>query len=202
MFFILRTVIALIIGCSLWLIFRKIRIKNKFLTIALPVAAALIIMYTPSFLAVNNGASTFYSAEDAFNYLNSGTTKDTVVLQGEEYAFVVNYKNGTLKYMLCPKTDGGYIIRYNTFDDVIFRKANDDKIIEVFHAENSKDYFLVIYVNFCNDVPLTDKNGSEFITVYNNGAISIGSFNCVRIENMTEDYWIDFEDERIYPFRD
>lgn len=140
---------------------RKRIIKKKIILRLIPIAIAVISYYFLFCFPIENLFIDFSTPDKAFHYLYSGNIKQ--IIDGNASTMVLYMDNDAYLYAIIPKKNNSWKLDVFQFNSNILSKTINKRIINVYNAKNTNDYYITIWDPVAKDVvEVTDSKGTIF----------------------------------------
>ena len=199
MFNVIRLIIGALFWCGSMIIIKKCRtnLKNKLYSIFSILSILFIIIL--NFLPFENLFVTFDSAEEAYNYIDFGSSNVELVVEGDESGLVIDRSNKSDIYLIIPKNNDGWKIGIGSDTKRISRIINDGIVVYVYQYKNTNDYYVtVLNTNNVDSIVYDSCNSNFYCLEKTNESMETKIVTYyAHITDFDSQYWIDVDGERI-----
>lgn len=188
MYIVIRLVVAMLISVAIIFLTKRLT-QKRFIKILIAVIPFLVLSTLLYFLPIENAFVDFSSPEKVYEYVNYGTDKISVVVEGENSDLVIAGKNGSYGYYAVPKNGDSWKIGVSSDLKMVEHKAQDGILVRVHHYAKSNDYYITVMDTQNEIQSIFDSEQSAFVSC---GSSQNTSYDCcyAHIWDFDGQYWV------------
>ena len=189
----IRCVAILVLIVFTGVMIKKLRGRKKSLAIAqIALSALLFTLITFPFERFRS----FPSAEQAFQVGHLGIVSVELVVEGDDYDFVVGKVNGSYNHSVLPKSKDGWKPEGFRNSEISVVSGNNGILITIDQPRESSEVFLYIRDMENKTCSVADREGTVFISLEREGRTCYYA----HLSATDPDYWIEVNGTVIKPF--